>query len=266
MFTKVTQVAIMLRSNLKIKDVLIIKDVIDLTEKDKETTVENVVNQETEKTVESVEKLENTIKTEELISPKQTDTLFWCIFIIHFGYDEYIEVDRNYGVKELQIKKQIGDFIFANPYKMKNTNYKMTKAAVQEILSELLTSQKDTSMNSLLAFLVFCNINLIMINSTKLLMLEFISNKEEEVPTYVIYKDAYNKYSLNNQALSKEEIDEIKSKTICLENYLKPIKAISNYKVEELEELANKLGIYEKNKKYKKADLYQEIVDACSWI
>jgi len=121
-------------------------------------------------------------------------------------------------------------------------------------------------MNSLLAFLVFCNINLIMINSTKLLMLEFISNKEEEVPTYVIYKDAYNKYSLNNQALSKEEIDEIKSKTICLENYLKPIKAISNYKVEELEELANKLGIYEKNKKYKKPELYQEIMDACEWI
>lgn len=260
MFTKVFQVGVMLRSNLMIKDITIKKDLIDLTiETDKE--VEQVVPVE--------EKLENTIKTEhveELISPKQNDTLFWCIFIIHFGYDEYLEVDRNYGVKELDVKKQIGDFISKNPHKMKTTNTKITKAAVQEILSELLTSQKDTSMQCLMALIVFCNINLIMINSTKLLMLEFVSNKDEEIPTYVIYKDAYNKYSLKNQQLSKEEIEDIRSKTICLENYLKPIKSISNYKVEELEDLAKKLGIFEKNKKYKKSDLYQEIVDACEWI
>jgi hypothetical protein len=58
----------------------------------------------------------------------------------------------------------------------------------------------------------------------------------------------------------------MKNKMICLESYLKPLKSISNYKVEELEELAKKMGIYENNKKYKKTDLYQEISEACTWL
>jgi len=211
----------------------------------------------------------NTVITEpreELISPKQNDTLFWCLFIIHFGYDEYLEVDRNYGVKELEIKKRIGEFVTANPHKMKNTNVKITKAGVQEILSELLTSQKDTSMNCLMALLVYYKINLIMVNSSKLLMLEFIAEKDtEDIPTYVIHKDAYNKYSVKTEQLSSDEIKEMKDKMICLENYLKPIKAASNYKVEDLESLAKKMGLYEEGKKYKKMDLYNEIAEACVW-
>jgi len=203
---------------------------------------------------------------EELISPKQNDTLFWCLFVIHFGYGEYLEVDRNYGVKELEVKKQIGDFITKNPHSIKSTSTKMTKAAVQEILSELLTSQKETSINSMMAILVYYKINIIMVNSTKLLMLEFIADKDAELPTYVLYKDTYGKYSVKSEPLTDIEIADMKNKMICLESYLKPLKSISNYKVEELEELAKKMGIYEKNKKYKKTDLYQEISEACTWL
>ena len=58
----------------------------------------------------------------------------------------------------------------------------------------------------------------------------------------------------------------MKSKMICLESYLRPLKAISNYKVDELEELAKNIGIYEENKKYKKNELYQEISEACTWF
>jgi len=204
--------------------------------------------------------------TNELISPKQHDTLFWCLYIIHFGYGEYLEIDRNYGIKELEIKKKIGEFITSNPHKMKNTNVKITKAGVQEILSELLTSQKDTSMNCLFALLVYYNINLIIVNSSKLLMLEFISDKDsDDTPTFAVYKDEYSKYSVNITELTKEEIKDMKEKMICLENYFKPIKAASNYKVEDLEFLAKKLGIYKEDKKYKKQDLYNEIAKACIW-
>jgi len=64
----------------------------------------------------------------------------------------------------------------------------------------------------------------------------------------------------------QDEIREMKDKMIHLESYLKPLKSISNYKVEELEILAKKMGIYEQGKKYKKTDLYQEISEACTWL
>jgi hypothetical protein len=258
MFTKITQTAILLRSNLMIKDVLIKKDLIeniDFSEPVKNTLTEtHVPEPPKDKPIEL------------LVSPSQRDTLFWCLFIIHFGFGEYTEVNRNYGVKELEVKKHIGEFIAANPSKMKNTNVKITKAGVQEILSEFLTSQKDTSINCMMALLVYYNFNLIMVNSTELLMLEFKADKDAELPTYVVYKDAYGKYSTKIEPLTNEEIEEMKNKMICLESYMKPLKSIVNYKVEDLEILAKKMGIYEENKKYKKTDLYQEISEACAWL
>jgi hypothetical protein len=266
MFTKLNQTAILLRSNLPSRKA--ITNVV---------TVENMLS--TDIINEPLRKIEvtftNELKSDPIVdnkpvelvvSPSQRDTLFWCLFIVNFGFGEYTEVDRNYGVKELEVKKQIGEYITANPHKMKSTNVKITKAGIQEILSELLTSQKDTSMNCLMALLVFYNINLIMVNSTELLMLEFKADKDAELPTYVVYKDTYNKYSTKIEPLTKEEIIEMKNKMICLESYLKPLKAISNYKLEELEDLAKKMGIFENNKKYKKTDLYQEISEACVWL
>lgn len=272
MFTKINQAAIMMKSRYEFMNV---SENINGRKKLAITDcTENIAYFEISEPLVKVpvaftptKECANTITLkEELISPKQNDTLFWCLFIIHFGYDEYLEVDRNYGVKELEVKKQIGEFITKNPHAMKSTSTKMTKAAVQEILSELLTSQKETSMNSMMAILVYYKINLIMVNSTKLLMLEFVADKDAELPTYVLYKDTYGKYSVKTEHLTTDEIADMKNKMICLESYLKPLKAISNYKVEELEELAKKMGIYEKNKKYKKTDLYQEISEACAWL
>jgi hypothetical protein len=275
MFTKINQAAIILRSRYEITNM---QSNMIARSCDKKLSItdctENVAYAEIHEPLVKVPVVFTPIKEcvnsitpkEQLISPKQNDTLFWCLFIIHFGYGEYLEVDRNYGVKELEVKKHIGEFITKNQHTMKTTSTKLTKAAVQEILSELLTSQKETSMNTMMAILVYYKFNLIMVNSTKLLMLEFVADKDNELPTYVIYKDAYGKYSVNTVPLTNEEIQEMKNKMICLESYLKPIKSISNYKIEELEDLAKKMGIYERNKKYKKTDLYQEISEACTWL
>jgi len=205
------------------------------------------------------------VVTEDIFEPTQSDTLFWCLFIIHFGYKEYKEVQRNYGVMELEVKKKIGEFISVNPHAMKTANIKITKGGVQEILSELLTSQKETSMNCLMAILVYYKFNVIILNSTKTLSLEYISNKDESLPTYVLYKDTYNKYKVNVNQLTEDEINTIRETTICLENYAKPMRGISSYKVSELEDIAMKMGIYNQTKKYKKTDLYEEIAEACKW-
>jgi len=207
----------------------------------------------------------NTI-IDDIVSPTQADSLFWCLYIAMFGYNDYLQIGRNYGVKELEIKKSVGDFIKANPSKLKQTNTKITKIAIQEILSELLTSPKDTSMLCLVAISVFFNINIILIDPTKRFYLEYISCKDSELQTFLLYKDNYGKYKISTEPLSVDNIIVWKESMICLENYLKPMKPISAYKVEELILLSTKIGIcLQPDKKYKKAELYEQISNMISW-
>jgi hypothetical protein len=123
----------------------------------------------------------------------------------------------------------------------------------------------------MMAILVFYNINVILVNSAKKVMLEYIANTETSedcedlIPTYVLYKDTYNKYTLCSHPLDQSQIEDMKSTMVCLESYNKPLKAASHYKVEELEDMAKKLGIFDMKKKYKKVDLYNEVNNACEW-
>jgi hypothetical protein len=216
--------------------------------------------------------LENTIRDPEpepepiqMCAPTQQDTLFWCIYIANHGYAEYLQITRNYGVKELEIKKQVADHIQKNPTKMKHVNTKITKIMIQEILSELLTSQKETSLLCLYGLVVFYNMNVILVDPTERFMVDFISDKTAESPTFVLYKDSYGKYKINTQPLTLDQISELRTKMTSLENYTKPLKPVSQYKLYELEDLAKKLGIYNETKKYKKNDLYEELTVACVW-
>lgn len=201
----------------------------------------------------------------EFISPTHQDSLFWCIYIAIHGYNDYLQVSRNYGVKELEIKQKIGNYIQSNPSKMKKTNMKITKAAVQEILSELLTSVRETSFFSMIGMLVFYNINILIVDATGKKMLEFISDVDNELPTYVLHKDKFGKYKLQSEPISKDQVDQLKTTVFCLESYLKPLKTISSYHLEDLYKIANQIGIYNNNKKYKKPDLYQELCEALVW-
>lgn len=201
----------------------------------------------------------------EFISPTHQDSLFWCIYIAMHGYNDYQQVSRNYGVKELEIKQKIGNYIQSNPSKMKKTNMKITKAAVQEILSELLTSVRETSFFSMIGMLVFYNINILIIDATGKKMLEFVSDVDNELPTYVLHKDIFGKYKLQSEPLSRQQIITMKTTVFCLESYLKPLKTISSYHVEDLYKIAKQIGVYNDNKKYKKPDLYQELCEALVW-
>lgn len=201
----------------------------------------------------------------EFISPTHQDTLFWCLYIIMYGHNDYIQVSRNYGVKELEVKKHIGDLIRANPSMLKKANIKITKAAVQEIMSELLTSVRDTSYLTMMGMLAIYKMNIIMISASGKTMVEFISDKDTQQPTYVLHKDNFGKYKLQVEPVSEEDIGVLKTTIFCLESYLKPLKTVSNYKVDELYAIARQVGVFDETKKYKKGDLYDELNNVLMW-
>ena len=199
-------------------------------------------------------------------SPKQQDTLFWCIFIIANGYGEYMNIDRNYGIRELEIKKQIGSFVETKGYQRSSPNYKITNSLRQEIHSELLTSQKDTSFPCLSILCCYYKINVVLLHPSGRMMLEFLSQIQEDAPFYILKKDNYGKYSVDTDKKTWKDIQELKSRFICIDNYMKPMKAAGNYKMEDLEMLAYKLGVLDETKKYKKNELYQLVQQHLNWF
>jgi hypothetical protein len=207
----------------------------------------------------------------ELFQPRQQDTLFWCLYVLHHGYHEYQRIGHNYGVKELEEKQRLAKFINENKLRIKSTNHKVTNIQIQEILSELMTSQKETSLNVLGALTVFYDMNIILICPDGRCMLPyFVRNRYDENSssnrhTYVLYKDKYGKYRAQMEPISGGRLMELREKYIILDNYLKPMKAASHYKVQELIDLARKLSIYDENRKHTKTELYDAVHELCVW-
>lgn len=265
---------------------IVLLDKYMLTNENKDEIINNSIISENENEMKSNEQekqtekeevsQENNRQKEELYQPKQQDTLFWCLYIMKYGYNDYLQIDHNYGVKELDEKQQISKFMKENVMRIKNTNYKLTNVAIQEILSELLTSQKETSLLCLIVMIVYYNINVIIINETTKCILEFWCNKdripdinssseESDALTYVLYKTENGKYKLQYENIGYFQINDLKEKYLVLESYNKYIKAISNYKVEELEDMAKKFGVFDETKKYKKAELYELVGKCCKF-
>ena len=228
-----------------------------------------LINNSQEETVETVpdEPVQQNDQIEtEFITPKQRDTLFWCLYMAKHGYDEYKEIKQNYGAKQLDIQRQIGEHLRSNLHLVKNVNMRITKASAQEILSDLLTDTKKTEMNVLYGYCIYYELNLILLNSTGENYLEIISNTfADSHPIFVIQKNDRDNYSLKETPLTDEEYKQLVDTKFKLDSHLRPLKAVGNYKVDELRILADKIGIDIYEKKWSKSDLYQEITNKTAW-
>ena len=200
----------------------------------------------------------------ETISPNQKDSLFWCLYIIDSGYNEFQQITRNHRVRQIEIQSKVIEHIQKNKGIMKNTNMKFTNIAVQEVMSDLLTITKEINYQVAMSLCVLYNINVYMIDKEKQVYLKFISNTDVELPIYAIYREDNNTYSVDIEAITTDKLTEIE-KMICLESYLRPLKTISNYKITELMEQAQKFGLLEEDKKYKKQELYELVYNKIRW-
>jgi hypothetical protein len=107
-------------------------------------------------------------------------------------------------------------------------------------------------------------------------MLEFWCNKdripnsneltdENEELTYVLYKTENGRYKLQYENIGSFQINDLKEKYVVLESYNKYLKGASAYKVEELQNMAKKFGVFDETKKYKKSDLYELVGNSCKF-
>ena len=199
-----------------------------------------------------------------IFEPKQTDSIFWCIFAFIYGYDEYLMVGSKYGNRELEEKQKMITQFKTNPKLLKTTNHKITNGNIQEIYSEFMAIQNETSLMGVIAISVFYNIRILLVDTLKKTYLDFhTSNTFDFDKTCVLYKNngirGKTKYTLN-MSMTDEMLQTIQNTMLCLEGYQRSLKSISNYKMCELEDICNLLGIIiDSGKRLKKDELYNRI-------
>ena len=204
----------------------------------------------------------------EWFEPLQSDTLFWCVYTFVKGYSDYLMIGSKYANYELEEKQKLFAFFKKCPKILKTTNCKITNAQTEEILSEMVGMQEQISFLGIIALVVFYKINILLVHDKKKIYLSF-SLADDEVTTQktcVLYKHPkYNKkYKMRMYEEDAETISTIKTSMLCLESYMKPLRAISTYNVSELEEIDKKIGM-DIDMSYKKQELYNKIQEYCVW-
>jgi hypothetical protein len=206
----------------------------------------------------------------EWFEPVQSDSLFWCVYTFVNGYSDYLMIGSKYANHEIVEKQKFFAFFKKCPKILKTTNCKITNQQTEEILSEMLSMNDQTSFLGIIALVVYYKINILLVHDTKKMYLSFrLMEDDNEQPhtqkTCVLYKHpkSNKRYKMKMYEEDAETISTIKNTMLCLESYMKPLRAISTYKITELEEIAEKLGI--EVSKMKKQELYAKIQEYCVW-
>ena len=192
--------------------------------------------------------------------PRKPDTLFWCVYIALHGTKEYNQIGLHYGNVEIEEKQKMMELMRKTPNIIKNANKKITKVSSQEIMSDFMTN-KRTTVDMLMIFAVYNNMRIILVN---------VDNKNQPDKSYTIlgsqiYTQTIVIYKKNNyygleMEYQEQKMEEILTNLFCMEQIDRPLKAITNYKIDELEAIAYKLNVDYTTSKLKKQELYNAIL------
>jgi hypothetical protein len=167
------------------------------------------------------------------------------------------------------------EFKIASVEKLKNQknilkDFKIQKSAVEDDL----TNNEKISFRTFHALCVLYLVNVIVIrdNNTYCVL---CTNDDEKVINLQNYKllkisnvkmsSQFNNFDIElaNNSITEEELQKILKSYYVIENIEKPLKAFSNYKLDDLVSIAEKLSIniYDEHaKKKKKQELYENII------
>ena len=199
-------------------------------------------------------------------APIKQDSLFWCAYTVHHGEADYWVIGNKYKNAELAEKQKMVDFINSDTARFKRCFPKMSNVGIQEIAAELMVDKK-TSWKTFFAMCAYYEFRAIVVYDNT--YLDFSPISDASISTYLFHRTKEGHISVLTEPVSAERLAEIKTTHLCLDqNPEKPLKAASNYKVDELIDLAERLGVDIKQgiyNKWKKADWYNSVVNKCKW-
>ena len=232
-------------------------------EKCNDVNVPMMFSQNTQNTqnneIERKQKTRHQTPKNEYFYPREKDTLFWCYYINKTGIDTYLDNKRKNFTIEHDFKIQTIDKI-AN---LKDT-LKINKIKRTVVEDELMTSQK-IGITTLKLFIMLDNTNIIVFRKNCYQQIIFdIDRMEISVDNYKVIFCDDNNYYIKKQ-ITNDELNMMISKRYKIENFDKPLKSVSSYKVDELHEICKQLNITTINpvsgKNKTKQAIYIEIME-----
>ena len=189
-------------------------------------------------------------------SPRKPDSLFWSMFVAHYGVDTFFQIGNKYMNRELEEKTQVMEYVKTHKLELKSV--KISVATGQEIMGDLMTN-RTTTLLVIPVFSLYYEANIWLVSESSRTYIEFLSPNSEI--TYLVYRSQGNRglVEYSTSSSTTESLQQIRENYIHLDSATKPIKGIGSFKVTELEEMVDKLGVILPEGKLKKNDIYQSI-------
>jgi hypothetical protein len=181
------------------------------------------------------------------------DTLFWCFYILKHGYSNYeINIENNAFSLEKQEKYKYISILRNNKELLKN--YKIKPLCDIE---DELSNKEQISIKTFVSLCLVEGINILVVNNNRTYF-ELLVEPSKNIN--IICKENEKYYIEENE--SKKE-DYYKNNYLLIDHYEFKLKSISAYKLDDLLNICNKLGIHiirDNNKKMTKKEMYEKIV------
>lgn len=188
------------------------------------------------------------------VFPFQQDKLFWCFYIMLYGKDQYNYIDQKEFTTKVDIKLKAIEKL--SDYK---EQIKLYKLKYEEIVNELL-NEKELTIAGFIVLCIMHNISVIYTTQKKYYEINLSNVKIQHIVK--VYDPS--KISVQLDVYSKN-VNAVIDNCIKIENIKKPILSISSYKLEDLKNMATKLGIclFNDNGKTKKKKILYEDITKC---
>jgi hypothetical protein len=201
-------------------------------------------------------------------APRKPDSLFWSLYIAHYGVADFRQIGNKYMNREIEEKFRIVTFMNQNRPLMKSM--KLTQDQVQEIMGDI-TTNRETQLTMVRVFAMFYKVHIWVIDEATKTYFEFRPSPEPDpdTPVYLLYRvpgrPGRFDYVVDTHVRA-DTLAQIHDTMVRLESPHQPLRSISNYKVTDLEKIATDLGIPppEGTKKWKKGEIYQAILTHCT--
>lgn len=191
----------------------------------------------------------------QIFEPREKDSLFWCFFIMKNGMTAYEMMEHRNFIVEKKIKIE-----YVEKLRKEKALIKPYKLATLSHIESKLANDDKIDVQTLLVLCVLENLNVVFIK--KRMYYELQMNSDDDI--HVIHSLDTYKYKFGHEILPKIQLDSLKSTLFQIDNFEKPFKSVSSYKLSDLVEICNKLDIdtinKETNKQKNKNDLYESIV------
>jgi hypothetical protein len=174
------------------------------------------------------------IVEQSMYCPKQKDSLFWCFYILKYGYFKYeMEICGKYFVVEREEK-----FKYIDIFRKNKEVFKLHKIKPYSELEDNLANEDRISIKTFFALCAVENINVMLIHRRKIYELLCTSDKVN-----VVHRENDSlKHSVECDTTA-EIIQNYRNTYYIMENFDATLKSISAYKLDELFLLCQKLNI-----------------------